>query len=183
MEQEEIWKDVVGYEGLYQVSNLGRVKSLGNEKQRIEKILKPHKLRTGYLLIHLYKNGTPGYRLVHRLVATAFIPNDNIFAATVNHKNEVKTDNRAENLEWMSSGDNTRYSCAGPYGNKSSSKNYHAKQVRCIETGEVFDCAADASRFLGIAIPCVANSIRKGYRCAGYHWEYVEQDKQTKQQQ
>lgn len=181
MEQEEIWKDVVGYEGLYQVSNLGRVKSvertLNNGYKWQEKILKLTKKPRGYLRVHLCKNGTCRDEFVHRLVAIAFIPNDDIFATTVNHKNEDKTDNRVENLEWLSLGDNLRYSNAGPNGNRFGGKHHRAKQVRCIETGEVFDCAADVARLLGLH--SVSSSIRNCCRAGGYHWEYVEKDKQN----
>ena len=102
----EIWKEIAGYEGLYWVSNLGRVKSLKHGK---EKILKPWKNTRGYLLVDLYKDGHTKHLLVHRLVAEAFIPNQNNLE-TVNHKDEVKTNNVASNLEWMSREDNVAYS-------------------------------------------------------------------------
>lgn len=109
---EEIWKDVVGYEGRYQVSNLGRVKSLrmwSSVQRRYcqrERILKQYQNTTGYFQINLKTNGTRRLGLVHRLVAQAFIPNlEN--KREVNHINGIKADNRVENLEWCTSQYNT----------------------------------------------------------------------------
>ena len=105
----ENWKEIAEYEGLYEVSDLGRVKSLGNNKYRKEKILKPGKNNWGYLQVRLHKDGHMKMSLVHRLVAEAFIPNPQGLE-TVNHKDEVKTNNTVSNLEWMSQGDNVAYS-------------------------------------------------------------------------
>ena len=90
----EIWKDIDGYEGLYQVSNLGRVKSLHHNK---EKILKGSYANKGYHLISLSKEGTQKRYLVHRLVATAFIPNPYKLEC-VNHKDENPRNNNVNNL-------------------------------------------------------------------------------------
>lgn len=110
----EVWKDVKGYEGLYQVSNLGQIKSLGRWVKHTgwrfeeEKILKPSKTNAGYLYVQLSKNSIGKKFKVHRLVAEAFIPNpDNL--PTINHRNENKCDNRADNLEWMTVKDNSNY--------------------------------------------------------------------------
>ena len=94
---QEIWKDVVGYEGLYQVSSLGRIKSL----LRYKRILKPQKNIHGYLKVSLYKNGKCKIFNIHNLVANAFIENPNNYKY-VNHKDENKTNNRVENLEFCS---------------------------------------------------------------------------------
>lgn len=100
----EIWLQIEDYEN-YQVSSLGRIKSLKYGK---EKIRKQRKINNGYLTINLWKEGIMKSCLVHRLVASAFIDNPNNLE-TVNHINEDKTDNRACNLEWMSVADNNRY--------------------------------------------------------------------------
>ena len=105
---KEKWKSVEGFEGLYEISNLGRVKSLGNNKSRKERILKPKKHRDGYLQVCLCRNGKHKMFQVHRLVATMFIPNPEDFEQ-VNHRDEVKTNNCVSNLEWCSRKYNSNY--------------------------------------------------------------------------
>ena len=108
--QKEIWKDITGYEGLYQVSNLGNVKSLGNDKNRKEKILRQTENKSGYLRVTLCKDGKPRYYLSHRLVANVFIKNEApLFYTQVNHKDENKTNNRVENLEFCDAQYNNTY--------------------------------------------------------------------------
>lgn len=104
----EIFKDVTDYEGLYQISNYGNVKSLGNDKSRKEKILKPQADGGGYLQVILCKDGKMKHHKVHRLVANAFIDNpDNL--PQVNHRDECKTNNTVDNLEWCTNEYNTNY--------------------------------------------------------------------------
>jgi hypothetical protein len=104
----ETWKNIIDYEGLYQVSNFGNVKSLGNEFTRKERLLKLSPQSKGYLTVVLQKNTTRKMVLVHRLVAEYFIPNiDN--KPQVNHINGIKTDNRIENLEWVSHRENLNH--------------------------------------------------------------------------
>ena len=107
--QQEIWKDIEGYEGLYQVSNLGRVKSLGFDKWHKGRLIKAHfDGLKHYLFVQLYKNGVCKKINVHRLVATAFVPNPNNLPQ-VNHKDEGKTNNQADNLEWCTNKYNINY--------------------------------------------------------------------------
>ena len=105
---EEIWKDIAGFEGLYQVSNLGNVKRLISERVFEERLIGRSIDRYGYVKRVLSKGGKSHCFTEHRLVAMSFIENPNN-KATVNHKNGIKTDNTVENLEWLTSGENTRH--------------------------------------------------------------------------
>ena len=104
---EEIWKDIPDYEGLYQVSNYGRVKSLHFGK---EKLLKPQPNSNGYLRVYLYKEKKQKLKYVHQLVAIAFIPNNNPIEKTeINHIDENKENNCVNNLCWITHKENCNY--------------------------------------------------------------------------
>lgn len=112
---KETWKDIEGYKGLYQVSNYGNVKSQqrlrrnGNGWCVQKECIMSQRINTsGYKIVILCKDGVKRVKIVHRLVAYAFIPNLNNLPE-VNHKNEIKTDNRAENLEWCTKIYNQNY--------------------------------------------------------------------------
>jgi hypothetical protein len=162
---EEIWKDIEGYEGLYQVSNMGNVKNL-----KTNRVLKSWKEGVGYLKIKLSKNNNHTRFKIHRLVAIAFLPNPNNYKM-INHKDEIKTNNNIENLEWCNNSYNTRYGKKRQY---SSNK----VPVRCIETGEVFESLTDAGHAVGsIGINAgrgvyqACKGILKTFK--GFHWELV----------
>ena len=109
---EEIWKDIKGYEGLYQVSNLGNVKSLSRVSIQGHilptKILKFGYNLQGYKIVGLHRDGSSKTRTVHRLVAEAFIPNSNNYPC-INHIDENKQNNRVDNLEWCTYEYNNNY--------------------------------------------------------------------------
>lgn len=119
---QEIFKDIIGYEGLYQVSNLGNIKSL---KYNREKILKLSINRYGYVVITLCKDSKKKLYTVHRLVALAFINNTNNYPVT-NHKNGIKTDNKAENLEWCTQQHNIKH--AFNIGLNHKGENHYARK-------------------------------------------------------
>lgn len=103
MTESEVWKDVAEYEGFYQVSNKGNVRSVERRDsrgcRRRGRVLKPGYDGSGYPQVNMYQNGKLKTKKVHRLVADAFIPNPKGFLE-VNHKNENKTNNELSNLEW-----------------------------------------------------------------------------------
>ena len=113
---EEIWKDIPNYEGLYQISNLGRVKSLdclvntrnNKKRKRKGKTLRQHNNGHGYMFVVLSKNNNVKKIYIHRLVAEAFIPNPNNYPQ-VNHKDENSLNNDVSNLEWCNSKYNANY--------------------------------------------------------------------------
>ena len=109
MHTQETWKNIEGFDG-YQISSLGRVKSVKFGKERI---LKPRKNNCGYLRVGLCEDGKQEWYLVHRLVANAFIPNSNNLPE-VNHIDKDRTNNKVDNLEWCDSTYNNRYSLSKP---------------------------------------------------------------------
>lgn len=104
--KNEKWKDIEGYDGVYQVSDLGRVRSLKFGKTRV---LRAQKNNNGYLIVGLFKDGKRKGITVHRLVANAFIPNNDENKTQINHRNEDKTENKVSNLEWCSAQYNVTY--------------------------------------------------------------------------
>lgn len=107
----EVWKDIVGYEGKYAVSSQGRVMSLKSYGGSGQRLLKTTKRPDGYLKVVLSRNGEGKNYLVHRLVAMAFLPNPNGLEM-INHKDEVRSNNCVDNLEWCSRSYNQLYSLA-----------------------------------------------------------------------
>lgn len=104
----EIWKDIKDYKGLYQINNFSRVKSLPRNTTN-GGILKTAKNSSGYLMISLCKNGKKKHVYIHRIIAKTFIPNPKN-KPCINHKNGIKTDNRLENLEWVTYQENAIHS-------------------------------------------------------------------------
>ena len=182
----EKWRDVVGYEGLYEVSSLGRIKRNG-------RIKKPHVDHGGYLTVWLSKHSVQKCLKVHRIVAIAFIPNPKN-KATVNHINGVKTDNRVENLEWATHSENIIHAnklglrkvtdaqrkAASINGKKTCDKNRLKKPVFLLKNGtrKEFPSAHDAARYVsGDPSPIIKCCKGKKKTYKGYKWGYCDADK------
>lgn len=179
---EEIWKDIVGYEGLYQVSNLGNVKSLNwrNEGYAKNLWLKPH--NKGYFQVELTKNNAKKTFVVHRLVAVAFIPNP-LGLPQVNHKDENKRNNCVENLEWCDRSYNVLYSIKNRkkaerrkyFGRKSKNANLKVQQV--LEDGTVvktWNNSREVFLLTGMSDWSISECCRGNRKTAyGYFWRYA----------
>lgn len=164
---KEIWKDIKGYEGLYQISNLGNVKSFPrNGTSKKEKIRKPNTDRYGYHYITLYKNGKNKTFKIHRLVALAFIPNPSPNNYDIiNHKNKIRNDNCVSNLEWCDCKYNNQYSRAIAVYQYDTNHNL-IKKWNCIR--EAARRTRTDNRDIG---KCCKGKLKKA---GGYIWEYVK---------
>ena len=184
---QEIWKDIPGYESIYQVSNFGNIKSLqsGNHHSKI-KILTPICADGRYLRVTLYKQKKPKYFPVHRLVAMDFIPNPEN-KPQVNHINGNKKDNRVENLEWCTSSENNLHAYKSginkgskPWLGKTGFQNATSIPVNQIDlsTGSVlatFGSMEEAGRLTGCS-PAKIGKCCKGVfsQTHGYGWKYAD---------
>ena len=178
MKNEE-WRDVVGYEGRYQVSSMGRVKSLerkvtkgDGERTVKERFLKPNVAYGGYLMVALYADGKRKMLKVHRLVCQAFHDNpDN--KSDVNHINEDKADNRACNLEWCTRRENINHGTHNERSGKTRSKPI-AQYTLDGELVKNWPSAMEAQRQVGFACSNICKSAKGKYKQAyGFIWKYV----------
>lgn len=191
---EEIWKDIEGYESLYQVSTLGRVKSLSFNKTGKEQILKPHNNGCGYLTICLWKNNICDRRYIHRLVAETFISNSEN-KPCVDHINTIREDNRVENLRWCTysenltnpitrkrSSDTHREIYQGEnnpnYGNRSKNNPLSKPIVQLTLDNEIVKlwfAAKDAEREKQFDASTITKCCRgKKQTHKNYKWQYVD---------
>lgn len=167
--QGEVWREVAGYETLYQISNFGRVKSLGNSQARQEKILKQQLQRDGYKRVWLCKKGLKRKKFpVHRLVANAFIPNPHC-KEQVNHQNGDKLDNRLVNLNWMTRKENIAHA----FETGLVKKNENPVIATHLDTGEQrkFKSQKEASRELGI-YPKIISNVLNGRIAHVSRWSF-----------
>lgn len=158
MKQTELWRDIIGYEGCYQVSNLGRVKSVvrtvrsyPNERIVPERILQQQRLRSGYISVGLWKNHKFKRATVHRLVANAFLSNpENL--PQVNHKDGNKGNNSLNNLEWCSRDENMRHAYRHGLSNPKANLINNSRSVRIINkhTGQskCFKSLIEAAKYI-----------------------------------
>lgn len=181
--KEEIWEEAFGFEGLYSVSNLGRVKSLprkmkmprGGYYVSKERILKPSKMPNGYLVVNLYEKGSLKRFYVHRLVAYAFWgENKNM---TINHKDEDKTNNNIENLEYLTRGDNIRYSAERHKGERKG-KSYNSIPVNQYTTDGRFVARYESANLAAYSVGLKRDLTilmccrRERNVVAGYLWRF-----------
>ena len=180
MKVSEIWKDIIGYEGYYQVSSLGRVRSLNRTvRNHLGFTFAKGKVlsgipRNGYIRVQLFKDGKFKNYSIHRLVANAFVDNKNNMPE-VNHKNEDKSDNRFNNLEWCSRKQNCNYGTRSERQSKKISKNILQLTIDGHLIGN-FKSAIEASRLLGFKsnhISECCNGIRSTSN--GYKWRYANE--------
>lgn len=173
--EQEVWKDIKGYEGLYQVSNSGRVKSFHHNK---EKILKGSANDMGYLHVGLNKNGKCKFKMNHRLVAEAFIPNQNNLPF-INHKDCNPLNNQVDNLEWCDQRYNVLYDNANQKKlNTRTANNSWNKPIKIAQLDDdnniisVFNSSNEAKEKLGISHTLeVCRGKRK--RAGGYKWKFI----------
>lgn len=174
---EEEWRDIEGYKGEYQVSNLGHVRALNFKS--INGRVCPMTLRpkeNGYLCVGLVKTRMGKGRkprkmhYIHRLVAQAFIPNPEN-KPEVNHINGNKKDNRVQNLEWCTRKENDDHA---RYVLGHTPKNPRCRPVRCVETGEVYPSALAADKATGINASNIGIAAKKKVVWAGDHWARVQ---------
>ena len=190
---EEIWKDIEGYEGIYQVSNLGRVRSLdiyytkphprnGVPTKYFKRgsIIINHTLRNGYANVMLKFEGGKKNFMVHRLVAKAFVPGY-FEGADVNHKDCNRQNNQANNLEWMTRRDNLKYSNGDT---ASAMEQIHRSQRKAIiqmtmdgEFVREWPSIHSAHLALGLDSKSLSGACRQRYgmkTCGGYRWKFKE---------
>ena len=178
----EVWKKIDWIDDLngeYEVSSMGRVRRLGQihytfqGKKYINKVLylKPSLATTGYYTVNLYPNGKLKHFYVHRLVATAFIQNNNPENDFINHMNEIKTDNRVENLEWCNRIDNLYDS----YTTLSATRNF--KECVLIKESDnsiigTFQSIKAAAEYANEKFNCSISGMRKNHKSGGYRLEF-----------
>ena len=178
---EEEWRDISGYEGLYQVSNFGRVKRLPAKLQakdgkyyfRNGIILKQYTMknkgRGNYLVVHLSKSNNRRAKIVHRLVAEAFIPNPKN-KSQVNHKDGNKANNKINNLEWVTQSENMLHSM-NILGGKGG---FGRIPIRCVETNVEYCSIMEATRQTNVQQSSISKALLgKVHTAGGYHWEYI----------
>lgn len=183
----EEWKDIAGYEGIYQVSTAGRIRSLdrmvknhhGTYYFKAGEIKNQRRKNNGYLIVDLYKDNEPKTCHVHRLVAEAFVPNPDS-KETVNHIDGVVTNNALGNLEWASPREqNLHFYRNGLKARCNIQKAIlamnaaQAKRVMCKENGLTYDSIASAARALGKRDGSLIGACCRGDRKRAYGLTWV----------
>lgn len=182
---KEVWKDIPDYEGLYQASNLGNIKSLqrtmpnsgayGKYFTVKEKILKPHLHNNGYCSVKLSKYGKINRVTVHKLIATLFVANPHNYSI-INHKDENKSNNKADNLEW----------CTAKYNCNYGTRNERLRIINTLVGGKKvlqysldgdfvkeYSSISEASRKTGVYVRSISSVCNgRGKTAGGYIWKF-----------
>ena len=180
--QEEIWKDIKGYKGRYQISNKGRVKSLPRKWRRKEQIMNFITDKDGYKLVGLRDgSGNQTQFRVHRLVCEAFHPNpDN--KPEVNHIDEDKSNNQACNLEWSTRKENNNHGTRNERAGKSIAKALSKQVAQYTLDGKlikIWKSAREVERQLGFGHGHIGAAAKGNQKtCGGFVWKYVEDDEE-----
>lgn len=172
--KSEIWKPIEGYEGVYEVSNLGNVKSLNYARTKKPNLLTQHADKDGYMKVTLYKKTGNKLVFVHRLVAKAFIPNPNNFPL-INHKDEIKSNNSVENLEWCT----LRYNYDYGTGVQRRTDKLSMRIVAILPDGakEYYPSQNEAARQLKCSQACISECINgKQHTAQGRVWEEISEE-------
>lgn len=178
---KEEWRAVQGYSGLYEVSDLGRIRSLpreiktynGGKWTRPGKIIKPITNKDGYQQVHICKDGKQTTRKVHQLVALAFLENPDGFLE-VNHKNENKADNRAANLEWCSREYNINYGTARKRTGIANGRPVIQYSLNGEKIQEFYS-SYEAQRRLGVIEQSInLCCLGRRQQAGGFRWKYVD---------
>lgn len=177
MAETEFWRDIQGFEGLYQVSSYGRVKSLNYNHTNQERILKQTKNTFGYLLVCLYKEGKGKTFKVHRLVYEKFV-GEIPEGMQVNHINEDKTDNRVDNLNLMTCKENINWGTRTERQTEKMTNGITSKQVIQLSLDGVelarFPSTNEVQRQLGFSKGNISNCCNGRYKQVyGFKWRYA----------
>lgn len=170
--EQEVWKDIAGYEGLYQVSNMGRVKSLLKKR-----IIRKHNTSNGYLQVHLYKNKKVKYEYIHRLVATAFCSEKSESRNEVNHIDGDRKNNTYLNLEWCTRSEN--HSTDLYISRQKTAKAHKAKRVSQFDLSGNFIAEhfglREAYRATGVRRLSISKCCKNMQKTAGnFVWRYAQ---------
>lgn len=190
-ENKVIWKDIPNYEGLYKINNYGEIKNHNSKNMKV------YFTTNGYLFVTLHKNGISKRHFIHRLVGFAFLENPEN-KPQIDHIDGNKTNNDVSNLRWVTAKENcnnplrvekfvgtnnhffgkkhteeTRRKMSKNHPDMSGSKNPAARKVQNTYTLEIFETVKDAGKSAGVSDNSIRNSIKRGYKSAGFVWRYV----------